>query len=398
MSAHQKTFRELPRVALIIETSRAYGRRIFEGIHDYLKGREPWLIISGPRSLTDPIPSWLEHWDGDGIIARLTDEQAIEQLRKSAVPLVLLKQGTGNLQPAEMPAVNDHQAIGREAAAHLLVRGYEHFAFAGIDGLPWSDERLQGYSDALSEAGHRPHRFPRQSIRTHGEPESLVGGDLSRFAPWLSELPRPCGVFAVDDFIGRAVLNACRAAELSVPEEIAVIGVDDEPCVSELGYPGLSSIVPDNVQVGRLAAARLDKLMRGETPDDGWPSPVKVPPAAVQTRESSDGQPVKDPDLVRALRVIREYACVGHNVFEIAKLVGVSTSTLQRKMRNERGQSVLEVIQEVRFKRAQQLLLETDLPVKQIATASGFNHQEHFISEFRKRFGHPPDAWRRRNG
>ncbi len=388
--------RDLPRVALFVETSRAYGRRIFEGIHAHMRETSPWLVTASPRSLTDPLPAWLDEWDGDGIIARVADEASVARLRKTGIPLVLLKQSSILHHKHEIPAKNDHRAIGRVAAEHLIGEGFVSFAFVGLNGLVWSDKRLEGFSAELDQLGVGPIVFEHPDLCSEASPESAAGKNLERLIRWIQSLPTPCGIFAADDFIGRDVLNACRLAGRYVPEEIGVVGVDDESSVAELGYPGLSSVVPDNVRVGRMAAARLADLMsaRGAVADVDWEEPLMIPPLEVMVRESSADGPVQDAMLAKAIRLIRERACEGLTVAEVTERLGVSASTLQRKMRRERGRSVHSLIQETRLRQAKLLLEKTDLPIKQVAAAVGFESQEHFIPTFKKHIGKTPHSWR----
>jgi LacI family transcriptional regulator len=372
-----------PKVALLIESTRAYSRRMLEGIASYVRENDPWLLHIEPRSLTDPAPAWLKEWKGDGIIARITDRASAALLRETGLPIVNLKaSGDVGLPPALV--CNDQPAIGRMAAAHLLERGFRRFAVVGIDGLEWSDRRKMGFSQALEEAGCSVESYrPCENLKELYQ-DGIFGDRIQEVAAWLAGLPKPLGVLAVDDYIGLNLLNACRTIGINIPEEVAVVGVDNEPALCELSCPPLSSIIPGSHQVGREAARLLDSMMRGDPPRT---DPVRIPPERLVVRQSSDIIAISDSITARALSYIREHACTGIQIEDVATFSGVSAATLQRRFRQWRNHSVYEEILQVRLKRARQLACETDLPLKMIADRVGYPHVEQLCNLFKKRTG-----------
>ena len=367
----------------------AFGREILWGVARYLQESGPWTVYIEQRSLTDQAPPWLETWEGDGIISRLAPRQA-RRLRASGIPTVDLNdQGPGPCRPHIR---SDHRAEGALAAEHLLERGFMSFAFFGYPQFAWSRECRCGFTAALQAAGHScaPYRRAQRVSWGHQQPSWEV--EVEGVAQWLQSLPKPLGLMACNDFRGIQALDACRRAEIAVPEEVAVIGVDNEELVCTLAYPPLSSVVPNARRIGYEAAALLDRLMRGE-PEPA--APLAIPPTEVITRLSTDVNAIADPDVAAAMRFIREHACEGIGVDEILAQVPVSRSVLQRRFRSLLGRSIHTVIAAVRLQRAKQLLVETDLSLAVIAKRTGFAHVEYLCAAFRQAVGLPPGAYRR---
>ena len=246
---------------MMVETSQNYGRYILHGIIRYLRSHQPWSVFLELRELGAAPPPRLKDWRGDGIITRVTDPALAESLRKKRIPVVNLNDVYSGLG---LPTIeSDHRAIARLAAEHLLERGFRHFAACGFTGHAWSQQRVQTFRDVLGAAATSCHLY-----------ESRWGGRIAhpweqeqeRIGEWLLVLPRPVGIFACNDSRGQHVLDACQRVNLSVPEEVAVLGVDDDVLLCELCDPPLSSVMPSPERVGYEAAALLDRLMVGDSP------------------------------------------------------------------------------------------------------------------------------------
>ena len=211
-------------------------------------------------------------------------------------------------------------------------------------------------------------------------------------ARWIKKLPKPLGVMTGNDPRGIQLLDACRRAGVAVPEEVAVVGVDNDELVCELAYPPLSSVIPDAARIGYEAAALLDRLM------DGQPAPAAmqtIPPLGVAVRQSSDVTAIADPRLADAMRFIRENACSGIGVGDVLDHVAVSRSVLQRLFRKEFDRTILDTITGVRVERVKQLLAETDMPLAEIAQRAGFSYMEYLSTTFRRQTGWTLAAYRR---
>ncbi|WP_435016398.1 substrate-binding domain-containing protein [Tundrisphaera sp. TA3] len=377
--------RDRPHIALIVETSLASGRDIVRGIARYVREHGPWSIYFEPRSLEDLVPSWLDGWDGDGIIARLQNAQIADAVVATGLPAVDV---LGVVRRPQLPLAHvDNGAIARLAARHFLERGFRHFGFCGINGLNWSDQRRDAFVRAVGEAGGECliHALPTGQVTWESEQDHL--------ADWVRTLPRPCAVMACNDPWGQKVLEACRRSGVKVPHEVAVIGVDNDEPICFISDPPLSSVVPNHERVGYEAAALLDRARAGNIADD---TAVYIPPEAVVTRQSSDVLALTDPEVAEAIYFIRENACRGVGVDEVCQHVSLSRSTLQRRFRRLLDSTILDELINARVGRAREMLAQTDLPIALIAERCGFGHQEYLGKVFRERIGQTPAGLRKR--
>ena len=380
--------RQRPHVLLIVETAMSFGRGVLEGISQYLVENPPWSVQLDLRELLVTPPAWLENWDGDGIITRSTTPEMAELIVKSGIPTVNLTDIYGE---QGLPSIwNDHEAIGQLAAEHLLQRGLKRFAFCGFTNHQWSQARHRGFDNHLG-----PHDIDvlfhssdwAQARRTGWETQQ------ANMVQWLLDLPKPIGVMACNDFRGQHVLEACRVAQISVPDQVAVIGVDNDQVICDLCQPSLSSVIPAADRIGFEAARMLDQLMRNEEPMERH---VKIAPLGIAARQSTDVMAIDDVEVVSALKIIRERACNGLSVREILEEIPIARSSLERRFKQFVGRSPQAEIRSVQMKRAQQLLRETKLPLSQVASLTGFKHSEYFSVVFKREIGQTPGQYRGR--
>ncbi|MDO4569557.1 MAG: DNA-binding transcriptional regulator [Planctomycetia bacterium] len=391
--ANREQNRKVRRVAVLIETTRAYGRRIMDGIAAYVRENPFWQIFVEPRALYDPLPHWLKTWDGDGIIARVgspKDRQALEQL---GLPVVHLK-GVEKVSKGLMPDIyTDRQAVGQLAATHLIERHFRHFAFVGIPNCSWSNLELAGFQKTLEEASLSCHVFQHKKGILKNYRDGAMEDEIDMVSQWLKTLPMPIGILAADDFLGVQLLSACYQLGIHVPEMAAVVGVGDEETVCRLAFPTLSSVRPNEHLIGRKAAALLDRLMEGyfERPD-----PEKIPPLKVVTRHSTDVQAVDDPVVRQALAFIRENISEPIGVQDILDHVNVSRSVLQRRFQKECQKSIYETILDTKIRFVMELLTDTDFTMRKVARIAGFKHVVHLNSIFKQKTGTTLSEYRRK--
>jgi LacI family transcriptional regulator len=285
---------------------------------------------------------------------------------------------------------SDMQAIGRLGAEHLLERGFQHLAFCGFSGETWSYGRRDGFCTAVRGAGFDASAYESPWLAHHAPDWDK---DQRRIVNWIRSLPKPLGVMACNDVRGQQVINACRNAGVVVPEEVAVLGVDNEQVLCELCDPPLSSVAPNPRRIGFEAAELLDRLMKGErVPNEER----TIEPLGVVTRQSTDVLRIDDADMAGALRLIRERACSGVTVEEVADHVAVSRSLLERRFRKYLGRSPQVEIRLAQLKRVKQLLAETDLSLEAIAPLAGYVHPEYMSVVFKRLVGQTPGEYRRR--
>ena len=381
-----------PRVALLIESSRAYGRGLLHGIAEYVRLHGPWSIYLAERGLGEAPPAWLQDWEGDGVIARIENRRLARAILDLGVPTVDLR---GLLTDLDVPRiVTDDEAVCRLAVAHFRERGFRHFAFCGFAGADYSDARCRAFARLVAEQGSTCQVYESAlPLRPAGTEAREQRGWVAEaeVAAWIEALPRPVGLMACNDIRAQQVLTACRAGGVPVPDEVAVLGVDNDEVLCDLADPPLSSIVPDTRRIGFEAAALLERMMAGVP---AQAATITVPPVGVLTRRSTDVLAIDDRAIARALRFIREHACEGISVEDVLDQVPLSRSVLERRFARVFGRTPKAEILRTQLDRVKRLLAETDLPLKQIAFKAGFQHPEYLSVVFKARTGQTPGQYR----
>jgi len=373
-------------VALLIETSRSYGRDILCGIRRWMHEHEPWSLFLELRALDSTVPRWLKGWQGDGIIARTATAEMARTIAKTGIPAVELR---ASKLAHGLPFVGvDNRQMGRIVADHFLSSGLARFAVFDLDTEAYFEERRDDFIAALAAAGHLCNHF-RASPK--GERPTDWERQQAAITGWVAELPKPVGILACTDQLAFWLLDACRRAGVAVPEAVAVVGVENDDTLCRMAAPPLSSVAFDGERIGYEAAALLDRLMRGEPAPT---APVLIPPRGLVVRHSSDVVAVEDSDVAAALRYIREHACHGIGVRDVLKHAGLSRTRLERRMREAIGRTPGEEIHRVRFDEVRRLLDSTDLRLAAIARRCGFEHPQYMSEAFKKHFGMTPGSYR----
>ncbi len=380
------------KVALLIESSRAYGRGLLRGAAAYARSHGPWSIYQHERALGDAIPAWFEDWKGDGIIARVESRMLAEKIRKLGIPTVELR---GVYEIPNVPTIETNDlAVSRMGCDHLLELGFRRIAYCGFANANYSERRKQFVVDYLAESGIIPEILDTPKIEatdtTSIEAEGLL--HERELGEWLITLDKPVGLIACNDVRARQVLTACRDYEILVPDEIAVIGIDNDELVCELADPPLSSVQNDTFQIGYQAAEQLELMMRG------IPAPRKrilVNPIGVIARRSTDVLAVDDKEVAKAMRLIRDQTRSGISVNDIANELEISRSTLDRRFAKAIGRSPKSEINRVLINSVKQLLIDTDYKLPQIANMAGFEYTEYMCTLFKEKTGVTPGEYRR---
>jgi len=377
----------LLKVALLFETTNAYARALLLGVGDFILSHGPWSVHFAELGSDDTPPPWLKGWDGHGVLFRGESRRIARAVAKLDMPMV-------DLTPSRLlqraPWVkSDDTAVARLAAQHFLERGFRHFAFCGDARFSWSKRRGEQFGLLVRGGGRSWHAYPPARWIANGDAE------VDAIATWLGGLPKPVAVFACYDNRGQQVLEACRRANLAVPEQIAVLGVDNDEVLCALSPPPLSSVILNPRRAGWEAAALLASLMKGERVS--LEEPHLIPPLGIATRQSSDILAVGDPKIASALRYIREHACEGIRVSDVLRHCPMARRALEARFRRLIGRTPRQEILRVQLNRVKELLVGTDLPVWEIAGRTGFEtdylsvvfKQESSLAptEYRKRYG-----------
>jgi LacI family transcriptional regulator len=371
-------------VALLIETSNAYARGLMHGIVSYIREHRRWSIYLAEHSRGDRPPAWLIDWDGDGVIARIENPAIAEQVKRLRVPVVDVS--AARLIPALPWVETDDKAIARLAAEHLLERGFRQFGFCGDERFNWSRWRRDHFEQRVREAGHACSVYaPVATAKTDPEKE------VTAIAQWVAALPKPVGILACYDFRGQQLLDACRRQGIAVPDDVAVLGVDNDELLCDLTDPPMSSVILNTHRTGYQAAELLDRMMSGERLK---PEAHLIEPLGIATRQSTDVLAIEDPNIVAVVRFIREHACEGISMKEVLRALPQSRRLLEARFQKLLGRTPHEEIMRVRLNRAKLLLAESDLTLERIAELTGFVHVEYFSVVFRRETGLPPSRYR----
>ena len=377
----------MKKVALLVETSNDYARGLLRGIMGYMREHRLWSLYLAEHSRGDRPPAWLKNWKGDGIIARIEKPALAEALRGLKIPIVDVS--SARLLP-ELPWFEtDDAAFAQAAFDHLRERGFKRFAYCGDGQFNWSKWRAEHFVRMAEAAGGQVFVYQPSRAFLLDDPAQI--DDL---ASWLESLPKPIGLMACYDLRGQQVLNACRYINIAVPDEVAVIAVDNDELLCELSHPPLTSVIPNTYRTGYAAAAFLDEMMSGGA------SNLKsflVPPIGVATRQSTDVVAVEDRGIAMAMRFIREHACEGINVKDVLRAAPQSRRSLESRFQRFFGRTPHEEILRVQLSRVKQLLVQTDLPLAEIAERAGFTHVEYLSVAFKKSVGMPPSQFRIQN-
>jgi LacI family transcriptional regulator len=408
-------------VALVLPTEFAYARGVLRGIiaatrerNMYASGMAkpkgkrdaPWLFrvyrgIYGHSSRY--LTKWFHDWNPDGIICQIYDDRLAKVYRQTGKPVIELFESRGQ---SEFPRVlPDDVATGELAARHFLERGFRHFAFFGAPWMLWSREREIGFRNEIertfraraesTQATDPRHQFTFASYGAASGTAAAFGSSQERRAAamgaWLAMLPKPLALFVANDLWGFELLQAAREIDLRVPDTVAILGVDNEELLCEIAHPPLSSIRIGAEQIGRVAVGLLEQLLAGKPVESAI---SRIPPMEVVTRQSSDVLAVEDVDVAAALRHIRQHAVEGLSVKQLLEAIPVNRRTIERRFIRVLGHTPLEEIRRVRLERAK-VLLQTDLPIYDIASRSGYATPEYLATSFLQATGMTPTDFRR---
>jgi LacI family transcriptional regulator len=373
-------------VALVFDHHFGYARSVLRGIKEYAQSKPHWVLV--PLDTERVTPELLAAAQPRGLIASVLTEglsKLLQGLRKPVVNVASVVPGL------PFPQVRvDHRLVGQAAAEHLRDCGLQNFAFVGNAHHLYSTEREAGFRDALTAVGHAADHFYERHARSYRQRGRLLVLD-ERLRRWLLALPKPIGVFAGHDVWALQVVEACRLAGLRVPEDVAVVGADNDDLLCELARPSLSSVIVPAERVGYEAAALLERLLAGDKPPR---EPVLIPPPGVVGRKSSDVLAIDDPVVAQTVRFLRDSAHLPLRVPDVLRAVPVSRRALERRFRAVLERGLAAEIRRLHVDKAKQLLANGELPMQTIAERCGFSSQYQFSRAFRREVGMTPTDFR----
>jgi len=378
-----------PPVLLVFQTSFEECAHMLRGVARYSRTHQRWAAFLDDEGRAERDLEWLASRRWRGVISRHTGGQLAGYCREHRIPLVDLNDtpripGVPKIRP-------DNVVIGHLGAEHFLERGFRNFAFCGFSSDGWSCERRDGFLEALRLAG-RDAEVLDEPYPGALSPEWETR-QIRKIARWLKALPKPVAVMACNDMRALEVIEAARTVNLLVPEEVAILGANNDAIRCDIAYPQLSSVAPNPFESGFTAAELLDRMMRGEAV--GEPD-IRIEPVGVVTRHSTEILAIEDKQVAAALGIIRNRATEGLSVDEVVRGANASRSLLEKKFRRYIGRSPQAEIRRVQMEHVKQLLLETDYPLKAIAALAGFEHMEYMCVVFKRLHGESPGQFRKR--
>jgi LacI family transcriptional regulator len=376
------------RIGLVLEHSLAFYRQILRGINRFASERPNWLLT--PIACNVRAVRLVRSLQCRGYIAHIFHPALADALQAFRRPIINV---SGVLPQLPFPrVVADHAEVGRQAARHLLECGLRQLGFVGYQRHHFATERERGFREVAKIAGVPVATFHEPGRRC--EDPSGVWRWNEPLLTWLRKLPKPVGVLASHDTQGAQIAEYCHQLDLTVPDQVAIVGVDDDDLLCDLSRPSLSSVRLPAERIGYEAARLLDQWLGGSRPAE---RALVLPPAGVMVRQSSNLQAVPDAGVAAAVRFIHDHAHEPLHVSDVLREVPMARRALERRFRRWLQRSILEEIRRAHVIVAQRLLIATDLPMSQIAIRCGLQSSRHLSIAFRQVTKVTPTAFRRQS-
>ncbi|MGS0741708.1 XylR family transcriptional regulator [Glaciimonas sp. GG7] len=384
------------RIALLFNGNKIYDREIITGIAGYLSStRVSWNLFLEEDFLCR-LPG-IERWQGDGIIANFDDPAICEALSRSRVPVVAVggSYEDENCYPPEIPYVaSDNFKIMKLAYDHLIEAGLVRFACFSLPEAPanrWAQEREKAFCQFMQRDKLVPEIYRGQSNDAASWDEAV-----EQQIKWLHSLPKPVGIIAVNDARARQLLQACTIAGIAVPEQVALIGIDNDPLGRMLTRISLSSVIQGSAEMGRTAAHLLHQMLNGVRGVGLSATRVLVPPTGINVLASSQHEGLHNPHVMQARHFIRQYACQGIKTEQVADYVGISRSSLESHFRQEFGRSVHDEILRCKLDAAKTILVHEPGNIAEIAVRCGFTSVQYLHAVFKRELDCTPREYKER--
>ena len=377
-----------PRIILFLDANRGFGRGMLSGIARYSLLNGPWTFYRKPPAYLKSGPDFhldeLKAWEPDGIICSIAHSKKLTSLK---VPMVGYDPGAyrGRIPFAE----SDHEETGRLAAQHLLDAGHRQLAFCGFQTLNWSKKRCDAFCREVETAGAQVHVYEEEAK----EGAAWLNEEAS-IQEWIRALPKPVGMFCVNDDRAALIYEACRLLGYGIPDDISIIGADNDEYICELENPPLSSVQIASEQSGYQAARLLHQMILGEEKMEGQRIIAHV--VGVVSRQSTDALMIQNKEVGKALRFIRENVNRLIKVRDVVGSTGISHRSLNEQFQKELGCSIVKNLTRARINYICRLLSETDMQIKEISHAVGYDDDRHFSRYFKHATGLTPQAYRRK--
>lgn len=381
------------KIVLLSDFSEEYYKNLLRGITRYSKDHGPWTFCKMPTYYRETIGingilKWAKEWEADGIIGQFYNGEEVEKFTEAKIPVIAqdFKERFTDI-PNITGAYRETGALG---ADYFLKKGFKNFAFYGFGNIVWSRERAEGFEERIQEAGFDVHYYEHKDSR---------GIDLWYYKPsalsdWLKSLPKPVALMACDDNQGHHITEAARHAGIRIPDELAVLGVDNDEMVCDLSDPPLSSIELDSEKSGYEAARLMEQMIEDQV---CYADDIIVNATQVVTRHSTDIFASKDKYIVSALKYIHGNLDKNLKVDQVLKEVPLSRRSLEKRFIMTTGYPVYEYIYNQRIEKFTQKLLETDMTIFEIALDLGLSDSKNIARQFKQIKGVTPMEYRKQH-
>jgi LacI family transcriptional regulator len=381
----------MAKIILMTDFSEEYSKSLLRGVAQYAKEKNSWVFCMMPSSYRETagikgILKWAKEWGADGMIGQFYNESDALQISKAGITVIAqdFKE-----RFKKVPNISgDYFQTGKLAAEYFIKKGFQHFAFYGFSNIVWSRERAEGFETTLKLKKFSVHYFENKKTQA----QELWYYKASPLSKWLKQLPKPVAIMTCDDNQGQYITQACRFAGLRIPEEVAVLGVDNDEMICNLSDPPLSSIKLGAEKGGYDAAALLDKMIKKKFKK---PVNILVKPIQIVTRNSTDIYATPDEHVATTLRYIHQNIDSSLSVNQILKEVPLSRRSLEKRFQQITGSPVYKYIYNLRVEKFAQKLIETDKSIFEIALDLGFNDSKNISRTFKKIKGYTPRAYRK---
>lgn len=383
----------MPKVILLVKVESAYDRRLLVGVSNYAHLHGPWAIFheieESKRSL-----DFVMNWEADGIIADVREIEKKNPILEQNIPTITIgsRISTFDSQIENLyPNISSNsKKIGTMGAEHFLERCFKNFAFCGYNNFAWSVNRRKFFEKALKKAGFEC-LFLNQNYHSTDTSWKKVQENLAK---WIKSLPKPIGIMTCNDYLGRRILEACQLANTSVPDQVSVLGVDNDEIACNLTYPPLSSISINSEKAGYKASEFLSDLMSGKEVMSR--QKIIAEPTHIEVRKSTDFLAINDSEVAQAIRYIRNNTNKSIQVENVAEVAGLSRRSLHSRFKKAIGLSVSGEIRKSKIEHIERMLIDTNLSIAQVALAMGYSGIEKLSRFFTREKGVTPSEFRKK--
>ena len=379
----------MKKILLLTDFSSGYSRSLLRGIVRYSMEHEPWVFFRMPQYYRelygdDGVVNWAKKWKADAIIAQLENVN-INSISMLNIPVII--QNYKERVDRICNITGDYFKTGEMAANFFLSRGFSNFAYYGFKDMIWSRERADGFKSQIEKAG-----FQVSVLNINAKKNEDWSFDATIVSDWLLSLPKPVALFACDDYFASQITEICKIYNIAVPDEISVLGVDNDDLICNISNPPLSSIVLDVEKGGYEAAHILHQLMNKEIEEA---NDIVIPPLWIESRKSTEKYVVSDKYILQTIDYIKKNYSHPISVFDILQLVPISRRIFEKRFKKEMGISIYQFILKYKMEQFSQSILKTDRSLFELAMECGFEEYKNVTRIFQKYKGTTPVKYRK---